>query len=503
MVRLANLYRTQIRLSSTSILLILLLVAPYSSNLWVSEVGGGTIYVMFTFDTEDFLTLETNPVLGELVKVLDRHGVKGEFYIVAEKARVLSSKFPWIVEALKNHTIGYHQNGHSVHPTIAEYSAREWREAVEMAIKYETRRINIYNGELSPDEPGGVRVIEEVFGRKPISFRAPGYVWSAPTLYVLRKLGVKVSSVSSSFMEITGYPLNWYLGIIQIPRADVYLDGYLTSGDLDGLKRIFRELCGERMGRGLIIFGNHPCRLVTETFWDRLNYRYGRNPENESNIVLPPLYREETIELALETLDKFLDYVLAHQNVRVITSSEILEEVNKLRDHKALTSKELYDVAVKMLKGWSISPPSYIKLKDDRFLSLAESFIALSTALNTYFDEGTLPNQIDLSAPWISKVIGPTDLTKNPSSILIDFEDVKMLIREAVKSIRMRLEIPSAINVGNITIGPADLLHLMARILKGIVMGEDVNRRWLIIDYDEIPRSVSYTHLTLPTTERV
>jgi len=446
------------------------------------------VYVMFTFDTEDFLTPETNPVLGELVGILNKHGVKGEFYIVAEKARVLAERFPEVIEMLSEHTIGYHQNGHSVHPTIAEYSnGKSWREAVEEAFKYETKRIDIYTGRLYMNDTGGIRLVEKIFNRTPSTFRPPGYVWSAPALYALRELGVRSSSISSSFVEVTGYPLNWYLDVLQIPTADLYLESYLVRGALNDLKNQFRSIYEEkRETGGLIIFGIHPCRLVTRAFWDS-NYYNGRNPGSKFNIRLPPLYEEETIREALKAFDEFLEYVKSYNNVKIVTSEYFLERASKFRLPDAFSSKELSLIADYLLENWAGRPPSYVELSDENFTSLSEAFIILTLALSQYFNSGFFPETIDTSGSWISRAIGPTEMSNHSSEISVNISTLRCVIEDVLKRIKMNLEIPSKIEIGNSTVGPADLLYAMAQVVRDVTEGKEISHDWTIRDFDEMP----------------
>jgi len=447
-----------------------------------------TVFVMFTFDTEDFLTPETNPVLGELVGILNKHGVKGEFYIVAEKARVLAERFPEVIEVLAKHTIGYHQNGHSVHPTIAEYSDRKsWREAVEAAFKYETKRIDIYTGKLYMNETGGIKFVEKIFGKKPFTFRPPGYVWSAPTLYALRELGVRSSSISSSFSEVTGYPLNWYLDVLQIPTADLYLESYFVRGALNDLKNQFRGIVEEKSKTGgLIVLGIHPCRLVTRAFWDS-NYFNGQNPGNKSNVQLPPLYEEETVRQALGAFDEFLEYVKSYVNVKIVTSESFLEKASKFRLPDAFSSKELSLIAKHLLENWAGRPPSYVELSDGNFISLSEAFIILALTLDQYFNSGISPETIDTSGPWISRVIGPTEISHHSSEISVDIFTLRSVIEGVLKQIKMDLEIPSKIEIENSTVGPADLLYTIAQMVRDIIEDKDVSHDWTIRDFDEMP----------------
>ena len=93
----------------------------------------GTVYVAFQFDTEDFITPETDDILLDIIEVLDNFGVKGSFCIVGEKIRILERRGRTdILEVLERHDIAYQSNLHSVHPLISEYlKDKGWIEGVE------------------------------------------------------------------------------------------------------------------------------------------------------------------------------------------------------------------------------------------------------------------------------------------------------------------------------------------------------------------------------------
>jgi len=501
LVNLRMAYRRPLTASMVLILISVALCTP-----WPTTGAGRTVFVMFTFDTEDFLTPETDSVVGALAETLGDHGVRGEFYMVAEKARALAERLPEAVRAISGaHTLGYHQNGHSVHPTIAEYSdGKPWRMAVETARHYETRRINIYTGELNMNETGGIELVNRIFGKRPISFRPPGYVWSAPSLYALRELGIKASSVSSSFWKITGFPLNWYLGLVQVPMADLYLDDYLVQGDLSHLKLQFERLYEDRRENGgLIVLGNHPCRLVTRAFWDS-NYYFGQNPGNASAIELPPLYEKEITDQALQCFEDFVEYVIRRSDVEVVTSEDFLGKAGEFEPPQVLSYDDLSLVAAKLLEAWMEGPPDYVELHEGKHLSLVEAFVALALALNECMESGVLPVIVDLSKPWISKVIGPTSIVWTSfTEASVEINALKSAIPELLEQVMLSLEIPSAITIGDLSVGAADLLYTMAQMVQAASQGRNITQSWGIQDFSELPASstkieISYDWACLP-----
>ncbi|MFQ6095260.1 MAG: hypothetical protein ACE5NN_03870, partial [Candidatus Bathyarchaeia archaeon] len=98
-----------------------------------------TVYIVFQFDTEDFITPEADDVLLDLTRILNKYNVRASFCIVGEKARELERRDRMdVISALKEHDIAYQSDLHSVHPTISEYLVDEdWDNGVKKAIAYE------------------------------------------------------------------------------------------------------------------------------------------------------------------------------------------------------------------------------------------------------------------------------------------------------------------------------------------------------------------------------
>jgi hypothetical protein len=82
------------------------------------------VNVILWFDTEDYLLPADDDAAKRLAEMLGQRGIHATFKVVGEKARVLERRGRTdVIEALRKHTIAYHSNYHSVHPTVTEYEA--------------------------------------------------------------------------------------------------------------------------------------------------------------------------------------------------------------------------------------------------------------------------------------------------------------------------------------------------------------------------------------------
>jgi len=79
--------------------------------------------VLFCFDCEDYTDTRSTDMLPMLADVLGRNGVTGHFMMVGLLAEAIKTQHRIdVISALKNHAIGFHTYGHSLHPTVAEYT---------------------------------------------------------------------------------------------------------------------------------------------------------------------------------------------------------------------------------------------------------------------------------------------------------------------------------------------------------------------------------------------
>src|SRR5580704_7034806 len=88
------------------------------------------IYVILWFDTEDYILPASDDSALKLANWLHDEGIRATFKVVGEKARTLERRGRTdVINALKNHEIGYHSNWHSTQPTPAMYlSDLNWDE---------------------------------------------------------------------------------------------------------------------------------------------------------------------------------------------------------------------------------------------------------------------------------------------------------------------------------------------------------------------------------------
>jgi hypothetical protein len=72
--------------------------------------------MIFSFDTEDFVTPESDDALLGLARILTQHGLRGSFALVGDKVRALLARGRRdVIDACREHDIQYHSNNHMFH----------------------------------------------------------------------------------------------------------------------------------------------------------------------------------------------------------------------------------------------------------------------------------------------------------------------------------------------------------------------------------------------------
>jgi hypothetical protein len=265
--------------------------------------------LFLTFDTEDFISENSIPVLKWVLEQLKKHDLEALFFITGHMAEKLQN-FPIVVDLLSEHQIGYHSSSHSVHPAIFEFTdVKDYEQAYRISLKRETAHINPLTGEI--DGKGGILALRELFHSKQIvSFRAPGQCWTPPHLEALKTLGVAfdfstdLSLVPVDFKGITFYP-------------------YPIMGHWQGKSSEHRLLLTSLLRKKLSVLTVHPSLLANKDEWDSIYFV--SNPKSLS----PPHPRgPDEIKQLLRSFDLLLSRIAGLQKIQIVETMPSLEKSN-------------------------------------------------------------------------------------------------------------------------------------------------------------------------------
>ncbi len=297
-----------------------------------------------TFDTEDFISENSVSGLNSILDLLKKHELTGLFFITGSMAEKLSN-FPLTVDMLSPHQIGYHTSGHSIHPTLFEFTDVEsYEDAYRASLIRETAHINPLTGAI--EGSGGIHALRALFPQKKIiSFRAPGYCWTPPHLEAMKTLGIthdfstNISIDPISFRGITFYPFtilvtNWQGGI--------------REHSLIQRRALEREFS---------VLTIHPSTFVNQLDWDLLYYpKYNNFKPNPENLVQPPA------RSSVDTISKYhrFDLLLRHlstlQKFHFLKVTPELKKTNKTLNPTSIDVEKYYKFSIKWAEGFEYKP---------------------------------------------------------------------------------------------------------------------------------------------------
>lgn len=270
-----------------------------------------TAEIFLTFDCEDFINERSISALNQILMLLHKYNLKGLFFITGHMAEKITY-FPEILELLEDEEIGYHSSGHSVRPTILEYTdLADYEMAFRISMERETKHINPLTGEL--EEKGGITLLNKLFpSKKVVSFRAPGFSFSPPHLEALRELGIEfdfstsLSRTPISYRDLTFYPYPCLFDTI----------GFSSSAFV--LRALIMCKCA--------VLDFHPSYFVNSEYWD--SQYFSGNPGRLSPVQPRTLADIETYLRRFEYLLKILS-LLEKKSILEITPSPAKGNIKK------------------------------------------------------------------------------------------------------------------------------------------------------------------------------
>jgi peptidoglycan/xylan/chitin deacetylase (PgdA/CDA1 family) len=304
---------------------------------------------MFTFDVEDFINQNAIFALQKILEMLHNYELKAIFFITGHMAEKLSN-YSKIIEALKNHEIGYHSSSHSVHPTIPEYTdIRSYEKAYKIAVERETSHINPLTGEIQGE--GGIYALQDIFHPKEIqAFRAPGMCWTPPLLEALNSLGIKYDFSSNLTLS---EPVS-YKGITFFP--------FTTTQQWNGTTYDYQCLLNSILMHKVTIFDLHPTLLVNQVEWDSIYYK--GNPKTLSTV---PKRLQKEAELLFNKFELLMKRIKILQKTKIIDANPTFNISNKNLN----ITKQKVDNCYEKSMQWAIERfnyhPKFIKKHFHKF----------------------------------------------------------------------------------------------------------------------------------------
>jgi len=428
------------------------------------------IDVILWFDTEDYLSPSDDDADKRLAEMLSQRHLRATFKIVGEKARVLEKRGRRdVIEALKQHCIGFHGNYHSVHPAPAEYLAD----------------CGLLDGmaEFTRREGPGAADVRRIFGVPFLAcYGQPGSSWAAQAVAALPRCGVQVNGIpcyldSGNHVGVGGTPF-WYCGALVVydmhpneTRMELFAEGGLERGEKD-----FTQIAGRlaRGGGGLISIFYHPCEWMTDGFWDAANFVRGANPPREQ-WKPPPQRPAEQSEQAFERFATYLDFMRSSPGVKFVAACDLPGMYPDRLMTQGASLGEVLELARRLgradVKGLDD------EMIDGKTFSPADQFEILTMALARLIDG---QNAANLPAIVPDRLLGPDGPPPGERDALTSIS--WPALRDALTSIswpalrdatldvrdylRVNHRVPSRVFIGADAIPPADFLPAVASAIQ-------------------------------------
>jgi hypothetical protein len=421
------------------------------------------VLAILWFDTEDFITPESDEIPMRIAQLMDQHGLKVTFKVVGEKLRALEKRKRWdVIQALAKHDIGYHSNLHSVHPTISQYVDNlEWDAGIS---EFENR------------EFPGIEQIRRVFSKNPSCYGHPGLQWVPEAYPVLRKWNIPVYLDNTFTLTPLKERPFWYCNTLNIMCLGPNIlsmnasdgPGNLPDDHLIELRAKFVKVYEDLAASdelGIISLFCHPTTYSTFDFWDKLNYSGGENPPHDK-VLQPKVKMKSRIATDLENLDSFVALAKSMKKIHFITASDAVELYHDKARDREFNVAELRSLCKRSLRGINYQP-----ISPDVWLSPAEIFSIVLASLVHYSKKKVLPGGVRIIQPY-----GPK--ADNQSKCDDGEVDLDVFLQECsrvLEKVRLSSQLPSTVYLAKSHVSPADMFATCCEIYVRLSNDETID----------------------------
>jgi peptidoglycan/xylan/chitin deacetylase (PgdA/CDA1 family) len=421
------------------------------------------MYVVINFDTEDYISPETegiDDIPKWLADIMTEEKVPGTFFIIGEKARSLESRGRRdVIAAMAAHDIGSHTNWGSIHPTVTEQLEKaDWESGV--ALMYE-------------QEAAGLRELERIFGLSVTTLARHGGSYGPQLVAALGRLNV---GYSGSPVYLPGRNVVWFCNALNFYGQydgfdDTYYRDDLFNPRFEETKRELTEIAGRV--EAISLFAGHPCKIRTEQFWD-LNFYYGRNRSPEE-WEIPEMRPRESMKTAQKNFRRLIRWLKSREDIELTTFGDLMTLYS--RQKEVMTAGDLREMAESALDGGTILPGEYF--------SPAEAFAGLARSILAYRERGSLPG----SLPVTIRPFGPLEMPEaRPEISRVSLEEVFGLAAAAEDHITANGSLPSYLTVRDSRIGAGSLYALFCRAYVDM-SADKPETEYAVTAFDPYPRT--------------
>jgi hypothetical protein len=420
-----------------------------------TEVGGQSaapVYIVLWFDTEDYILPASDDAAMRIADFLTKNGIRATFKVVGEKARVLERRQRTdVIAALCRQEIGYHSNTHSQQPTPAVYeSALDWELGQE---------------EFDRRERPGFDDVTRIFGRPPSCYGQPGVSWAPQAYPALKKWGVNVYLDDGPQVQLDGKPF-WYGGLLNIfhIKAGQQLEPSNDWSNLETAKADFNILYAEISSKppgGIVSFMFHPTQLVSEVFWDAVNFAHGANPPPSEWKAQPensPAQRER----AFQYFEGLVTYIKSFPGVRFVTASEAYVLCRDRAHGRGFSAQDVAAIA------GQVNSRITFQVHEGYALSASEAFSLLNSFTARFVSQGTVA-AVKLDGTPYGPSSNAYGVTNGEGSLTIGWSQFARTSIDTADFLEKYQAIPNAVWFGSTAVSPEAYLLTLASVIPSLV----------------------------------
>lgn len=440
------------------------------------------VKVIISFATEDFVTPEHDEILIRLAEGLSRRGLVGNFHLTGQMARALRIRGRTdVVDALRQHEIGYHSNTHGASPFLAGIlEDNTWDEGLAKVL---------------PTEAKGLRDVEELIGKR-AQYYTLEFIKAPQLIHAVRLLGIR--QLGFSAIPTFGRAAVWMAGVLCC--GNQLMLGIEAAPDtpnrLERMRTKFDQLY-ERARAGendsVIRVFLHPYKLITPSTrsWGRINRLYMRKPLPNREWEVPQCFDADVTERLLGEHEAMLDHMVSRGRV----SFEPMSVLASMYAERRPTSVPLTTVAT-LAKAVSDRPTASVV--DGVSYSPAEIYGLTMGALSHYVRASILPDVVPLRFR-LGPVYNPAPPDEDQAVITSNFLQACVLEDERYD---FHDRMSSGFKCAGIYIGSGTALAAAARLLQGMVGPEDLPEHVAIRPKKNLPEAADEAYFQEQTFYR-
>ena len=400
--------------------------------------------VIFSFDTEDFTSNVSADAIVREAEILHSEGVRGGFCIVGLLADQLVK---WgradVRRALEGHDILSHSYGHSLHPTLCEYTDLEdYEEAAERLQREEGEALQKLQAflQMPMKEEEAFDGTTEKKAVRILGACPPGNQKSYVAMYGYADFGLPI--YADTVCDTPDGRGSFYCNMFQT-KYTFCMENFFKDASEEFMKQTLDELAQNKR----VICYTHPNMALYSIHWDLVNY-YKENKYPFGEWKEAPRRTKEESEAYFDAIRRFIRLIKADPRFQISSYSQLVEKLDAEPVRK-LTIEDLPGLKKQLAENFGpIEHPSYC---------VADVFLACKEFL------------LGAKEHCCGKVYG---FLEQPVGIR---ESVRLTKEEMIASAEaMNTEkfLPAQIMVGEQEVGPGDWLRAALEILTGAEIAE-------------------------------